>query len=163
MLFQLLNIMLFLILVALPMRELATVPDGSCPAGGSTCDTLEDNSKVLQDVLEVQGCCTHPDCPAVPNNGECQHEMASALQPCLQKGEVGISKEVCVMEKLLALGSVTAPKCSNIGRRCEAIAMLVHVSILTAQLPCPKPGSEAIAMLVHVSILTAQLTCPKPG
>ena len=35
---------------------------------------------------------------AVPNNGECQQEMASALQPCLQKGEVGISKEVCVME-----------------------------------------------------------------
>ena len=24
--------------------------------------------------------------------------MASALQPCLQKGEVGISKEVCIME-----------------------------------------------------------------
>ena len=35
---------------------------------------------------------------AVPNNGECQQEMASALQPCLQKGEVGISKEVCIME-----------------------------------------------------------------
>ena len=35
---------------------------------------------------------------AVPNNGECQQEMASALQPCLQKGEVGISKEVCIVE-----------------------------------------------------------------
>ena len=54
----------FLILVALPLRDFATVPDGSCPAGGSTCDTLVDNSKVLQDILEVQGCCTHPDCPA---------------------------------------------------------------------------------------------------
>ena len=110
---------LFLILMALPLMDLAIVPDGSCPAGGSTCDTLVDNSKVLQDILEVQGCCTHPDCPAgmvntllkilmllvnrnptpvVPNNGECQQEMASALQPCLQQGDVGISKEVCVME-----------------------------------------------------------------
>ena len=56
-------ITLFLLL-ALPMMELATVPEGACPAGGSTCDTLVDNSKVLQDILDVQGCCTHPDCPA---------------------------------------------------------------------------------------------------
>ena len=61
---------LFLILVALPLMDLAIVPDGSCPAGGSTCDTLVDNSKVLQDILEVQGCCTHPDCPAgIINDG----------------------------------------------------------------------------------------------
>merc|ERR1712002_757594 len=117
---------LLLILISLPVMHLAIIPAGICPTSGSTCDTLVDNSKVLQDILEVQGCCTHPDCPAVPNNGECQQEMASALQPCLQQGDVGISKEVCVMEKLLALGSATAPpKCSNISRRCEAIAMLV--------------------------------------
>ena len=64
-----------------------------------------------------------------------------------------------LLQKLLALGSATAPpKCSNISRRfgliwkehylpnvnirCEAIAMLVHVSILTAQLTCPTPGGE---------------------
>merc|ERR1712071_326394 len=90
--------------------------------------------------------------------------MASALQPCLEQAGGGASKEVCVFEKVLGVkekvlglrekvlgsGSTTEldssshkdPKCSNISRRCEAIAMLVHVSILTAQLTCPKPASE---------------------
>ena len=58
------NMTVLLVLIVLPLVDLATVPDGSCPAGGSTCDTLVDNSKVLQDILDVQGCCTHPDCPA---------------------------------------------------------------------------------------------------
>merc|ERR1711874_491988 len=60
---------LLLILISLPVMHLAIIPDGICPTSGSTCDTLVDNSKVLQDILEVQGCCTHPDCPAVPIMG----------------------------------------------------------------------------------------------
>ena len=56
---------------------------------------------------------------AVPNNGECQQEMASALQPCLQQGDVGITKEVCVMEVIMlnvALDSDSDLCCRNFWR-----------------------------------------------
>merc|ERR1719500_7450 len=108
--------------------------DCACPASGSFCDTLVDNSKVLQDVIVSRRCGTYS---TVTDNVDCQQEMANSLQPCLQQGS-DVSLENCILQKL---GQKYA-KCTDASKRCEAIGKLVHVLDFTTRLMCLKPGGK---------------------
>jgi len=132
---------------------LATLPlyvVGEHCAGSSICPALAANVEALLDARKELGCCTHDAC--IPDAGSgsavCSQEVASAVQPCMQKDYAG-NRAACMRE---AVGENAPAVCVNKWLRCEGLRSLTKfLQLAEAVSGCPmREGMVSISAAIAV-------------
>jgi len=137
--------MFILLLASLPLY----VAGDHC-AGASICPALGANIEAILGARIELGCCTHDSCMPEAGSGSvaCSQDVASALQPCMQKDYAG-DRAACMRE---AVGVNAPAVCASVPLRCEGLRSLTKVLQLTEAVSgCPmREGMVSIGAAIAV-------------